>query len=184
MQNVSLLKLYLIFLKIGAILLGGGYVILPIIKSELAEKRELLTQEELIDYYAISQAMPGIVAANISIFAGYKLRGKFGAVVAMLGVITVPFIIIALISGIFDIFINNPFVVGMMKGVGVAVVLLIMLSVSEIFQTSKKDLYFFLIFILSLISLFLLKLSPVQTILLCLFIGLLYQKFFKMGDKV
>jgi chromate transport protein ChrA len=92
--KITLLNLYLIFVKIGAILLGGGYVILPIVTSEFAEKRDLVTAEEIVDFFAISQSLPGIIAANISMFIGYKLRGKLGALLAMFGVITVPFLCI------------------------------------------------------------------------------------------
>ena len=97
MQKISFLNLFLIFVKIGAILLGGGYVILPILTNEFVEKRKLVNHDELLDYFALSQSLPGIIAANISMFVGYKLRGKIGAIIAMLGVITVPFIIIILL---------------------------------------------------------------------------------------
>ena len=69
-MKISLLKLYLIFLKIGAILLGGGYVILPILMNEFVEKRNLVSKDELVDYFALSQSLPGIIAANISMFVG------------------------------------------------------------------------------------------------------------------
>ena len=91
MTQISLLKLFLIFVKIGAILLGGGYVILPILMREFVETRKWIEHDELIDYFALAQSLPGIIAANISMFIGYKLRGKFGAILAMFGVIFVPF---------------------------------------------------------------------------------------------
>ena len=77
-KKISLVNIFLTFLKVGIILLGGGYVILPILQSEIVEKKNWLTSEELIDYYAISQSLPGLIAINISIFVGYKVRGKFG----------------------------------------------------------------------------------------------------------
>ncbi len=83
---MSLFKLFLIFVKIGAILLGGGYVILPIMTSEFVEKKNLITHDDMIDYFALSQSLPGIIAANISMFIGYKLRGKWGAITAMIGI--------------------------------------------------------------------------------------------------
>ena len=100
MQKVSLLKLYFIFVKIGAILLGGGYVILPIMLSEFSEKRNLVSKEEIIDYFALSQSLPGIIAANISMFVGYKIAGKIGSILGMLGIITVPFLIIIILASI------------------------------------------------------------------------------------
>ena len=107
MHRISLWNIFLIFAKIGAIALGGGYVILPIVQNELVEKRKLITKEDLLDYFAFSQSLPGIIAANISMFSGYKLRGKSGAVVAMLGVIFVPFITIVLLASMLATFISN-----------------------------------------------------------------------------
>ena len=73
-KQISIFKLFLLFTKVGAILLGGGYVILPILMNEFVEKRNLIKHDDLIDYFALSQSLPGIIAANISMFIGYKLR--------------------------------------------------------------------------------------------------------------
>ena len=79
---MSLLKLYLLFFKIGLILIGGGYVVLPILKQELVKTRNLLSEDELVDYYAISQSLPGLIAINVSLFIGYKLKNKLGAFIS------------------------------------------------------------------------------------------------------
>ena len=170
---MSLFKLFLIFVKIGAILLGGGYVILPIMQNEFAEKRSLLSKDELVNYYAISQSLPGIVAANISMFVGYKLMGKTGALAAMLGIIFVPFWCIVLLASVLEVFINNVHLLGVMWGIGVAVIALILLTTRELWQNSKRDMFFYLIFLLSLMSLLVFKLSPVQTIILFSVIGVI-----------
>lgn len=165
MSRIPLLKLYLIFVKIGAILLGGGYVILPIITNELCEKRNLLDKSEVVDYFAISQSLPGIVAANISMFTGYKLGGKSGAIVAMLGIITVPFFIIVLLASALNYLSGNIYVAGAFRGVGVAVIALIFLTTREVWQKSQTNSFFYLIFVLSLALLLLFKLSPVLVII-------------------
>ena len=72
---MPLLRLFLIFTKVGAILLGGGYVILPILTSEFCDKRNLIKNEELVDYFALSQSLPGMIAANMSIFMA-QVRGS------------------------------------------------------------------------------------------------------------
>ena len=177
MNKISLLKLYLIFFKVGAILLGGGYVILPILISELVEKRKLIEQDELVDYFAISQSLPGIIAANISMFAGYKLRGKIGALTAMFGVISAPFLAIILLASVLSLITENPFVQGAFWGVGIAVIALILLTVREVWQKSKRDWFFYFIFTLSLVALVVFRLSPIQTILLFSVIGVLYKRF-------
>ena len=182
MTNLSFLKLYLIFLKIGAILLGGGYVILPIIISEFAEKRNLVEKDEIVDYFAISQSLPGIIAANISMFIGYKLRGKIGAILAMLGVITAPFVCIVLLASVLNLLTDNLYVKGIFWGVGVAVIALIMLTVREIWQNSKKDVFFYFIFILSLLSLLYFNCSPIKTILIFTSFGVLYKALVKSKE--
>lgn len=176
-KNLSLFKLYLIFVKVGAILLGGGYVILPILQSELCEKRKLIDEAELIDFYALSQSMPGIVAANISMFTGYKLRGKFGAITAMLGIITVPFFIIVLLASVLNFFAENIYVSGAFRGVGVAVVALILLTAREVWQKSQTNRFFYLIFTVSLLLLLLFKLSPVIVIIVMTLFGVILKRF-------
>ena len=145
MQKISLLKLYFIFVKIGAILLGGGYVILPILLSEFSEKRSLVSKDEIIDYFALSQSLPGIIAANISMFVGYKLAGKTGSLLGMLGIITVPFFVIIALASILGLFVENTYIQSILWGVGIAVIALILLTIREIWQNSKRDLFFYLV---------------------------------------
>ncbi len=173
---MSLLKLFLIFCKIGAILLGGGYVILPIMTSEFVDKRNLVSHDDIIDYFALAQSLPGIIAANMSMFIGYKLRGKWGAIIAMLGVTFVPFWCIVLLASVISTLINNPYIQGALWGVGVSVIALILLTVREMWQKSKKEMFFYTIFIMTLLTLLILKLSPIQTILLYTLIGVGYKK--------
>ena len=173
---MSLLKLFLVFVKIGAILLGGGYVILPILMSEFVEKRKLITNDELLDYFAVAQSLPGIIAANISMFIGYKLHGKKGALAAMLGVIFVPFLCIVLLASLLGVLTENIYVSGIFWGIGVAVVALIILTLREMWQKSDKNFYFYVVFIVALFLLLKINLSPIKTILSCMFIGLLYKK--------
>lgn len=179
---ISLLDLYMIFVKIGAILLGGGYVILPIVLTEFAQKRNLITHEEIVDYFALSQSLPGIIAANISMFIGYKLKGKFGALIAMLGVITVPFLIIVSLASVLNTLVGNSIVNGIFWGVGVSVVALIMLTVREMWQKSNRDTYFYVIFIATLLALTLLEYSPIRAIIVFTVVGVLYKRFLEKKE--
>lgn len=179
---ISLLDLYMIFVKIGAILLGGGYVILPIVLTEFAQKRNLITHEEIVDYFALSQSLPGIIAANISMFIGYKLKGKFGALIAMLGVITVPFLIIVTLASVLNTLVGNSIVNGIFWGVGVSVVALIMLTVREMWQKSNRDTYFYVIFIATLLALTLLEYSPIRAIIVFTVVGVLYKRFLEKKE--
>ena len=182
-KKVSLIKLFLIFTKIGAILLGGGYVILPIMTSEFVDKRKLVEHDNVIDYFALAQSLPGIIAANMSMFIGYKLRGKWGAVIAMVGVTFVPFWCIVLLASIISSLVNNSYVLGALWGVGISVIALIMLTVREMWQKSVRNGFFYTIFILTLATLLVFKLSPIQTILLFTFLGVAYKRI-REGKKI
>lgn len=182
MQKISLLNLFLIFVKIGAILLGGGYVILPILINEFVENRKLITHDELMDYFAISQSLPGIIASNISIFIGYKLHGKSGALIAMLGIVLVPIMCIILLASGITMLTSNTQIQGALWGVGVSVIALIMLTVREMWQKTTKDLYFYSIFSLTLASLIVFNISPIKTILIFTILGGLYKHFTRLKE--
>ena len=179
MNNFSLLKLYMIFVKIGAILLGGGYVILPVAENEFVRKRNLISKEDLVDYFALSQSLPGIISANISIFIGYKIRGISGAIAAMFGIITIPFMCILLLASVLGSLAENTYIAGMFRGVGIAVIALIMLAVREIWQNSKRGKFFYIIFLSSLVALLIFHLPPVETIIIFTVFGVLL----KLGGK-
>ena len=99
-----------IFFKIGAFTIGGGYAMVPLIENEIVTKRKWIAQDDFIDLLAISQSAPGILAVNISIFIGYKLRGIRGSIVTALGTILPSFIIILTIALFFHNFKDNPIV--------------------------------------------------------------------------
>ena len=87
-------QLICVYLKIGVFGFGGGYAMLPILQREVAENKKWTTEEELMDYYAIGQCTPGVIAVNTSTFVGNKLAGNFGGIIATLGFITPSIVII------------------------------------------------------------------------------------------
>ena len=97
---IKLLKLFLSFAKIGAFTFGGGYAMLPMMEKELVERRNWVTSDEIIDYFAISQCTPGVIAVNTATFIGFKIGGFFGAIFATFGVVFPSVIIIASISSV------------------------------------------------------------------------------------
>ena len=94
----QLLDLFLTFARIGGLTFGGGYAMLPILQREVVEKRHWATEEELMDYYAIGQCTPGIIAVNTATFVGQGLAGTIGGIVATLGVVFPSLIIITIIA--------------------------------------------------------------------------------------
>ena len=182
-MNTKLIEIFFVFLKMGALLLGGGYVILPLIQSELVEKRKWLDNEDLINYYAISQCLPGLIAANVSIFTGYKLRGKYGAICAILGLSTSPFITIVLIASALNKIMHLPIINSIFWGVGIGVIILIILSLKEMWSKSIVDKFSFFIFLLILYMTIFLKTSPIISILTAIIIGIIYKKILKGVKK-
>lgn len=127
--------LYRLFFKIGLFTFGGGYAMLPFLERELVKKK-LATEEELMDDYAISQITPGIIAVNVSTFIGIKIAGFWGALFALLGIITPSVLIISILSLGFFPLLQNPKALGIIKGILIAVLVLL---IPMVFKLIKKN---------------------------------------------
>jgi len=180
---VRLSELYYVFFKVGLLLLGGGYVILPLLRSEIVEKRNWIREEDLVNYFALSQSLPGIIAANISIFTGYRIRGKIGAVIAVLGVISSPFISILLIATFLNKIAEIQFVQSIFAGVAVGLVVLLFSAVREMWAKSIRSKFSFLIFILAFLLMYLGYVSPVYLVIGGVFLGVLKSYLSERGRK-
>ena len=174
-MKISLAKLFLIFVKIGTILLGGGYVILPILRAEFVEKYKLITEEELVEYFAISQSLPGIIAANISIFVGYKLHRTLGAIVARLGVNLSPFLCIVLLATLISTFVDAAIMQGLFWGIGIGVIILLISATKEMWSKSVTDKFSLLLFSVALFTLLTTSISPVIVVIFSAISGILFK---------
>ncbi len=174
-MKISLTEIYIEFLKLGIQLLGGGYVIVPLMQKYFIDGKKWLTTEELTEYYALSQSIPGIIAANISTFVGYKLRGKSGAAVALLGIITTPIISILIIATVLDQLLKFSFIQSIFWGVSIAVIILIYLSIKEMWKYSITDLFSWILFIGTFVMSYFLDISPAITILVGVSIGIFWK---------
>jgi chromate transporter len=92
--RVALRKIFASFARVGAVLFGGGYAMLPLLEREVVARRGWCTHEEMSDYYAMAQLVPGVVAVNTAMLLGHRLRGFWGTVAATVGVVLVPFVVI------------------------------------------------------------------------------------------
>lgn len=149
----QLWDLYLTFAKMGAVCFGGGYAMLPLIQREVVEKRKWATEEEVIDYYALGQCTPGVIAVNTSTFVGHKVCGIKGGIAATLGFITPSIIIIMLIAGILQTAFKYPVVEYAFSGIRVCVCVLIVSAIAKLWKKSVTDrasvVIFALIFIIA-----------------------------------
>ncbi len=160
-----LFELFLIFAKMGAVTFGGGYAMLPILQREIVDNKHWGTEEELMDYYALGQVTPGMIAVNVATFIGCKLKGFWGGVFATIGVITPSMIIITVIALFLSQFEENPYVAHAFAGIRACVCVLILDAVIKLGKKSVKDQRTLLIFLaILLISLFA-PVSPVISVL-------------------
>lgn len=141
-----LLKMFFSFAKIGAFTFGGGYAMLPMLQREIVEKNKWATEDELLNYFAVGQCTPGIIAVNTATFVGYKEKGISGSIFATLGVIFPSVVIITLISAFIQNFLDYKIVQHAMAGIRVCVFVLIMSSVLKLLKKSVKDIPSILIF--------------------------------------
>lgn len=148
----KLFDLFWTFAKMGAVCFGGGYAMLPLLEREIVTKRSWATQEELLDYYAIGQCTPGIIAINVSTFIGYKRGGIAGALAATAGMVFFPVIIILVIAGLLANYAENPYVKRAFSGIAVCVCVLITDAVSKLWKKSVKNKMGYIIFAVVLLS--------------------------------
>ena len=153
-KKLSLLQLFWIFFKIGLVLFGGGYAILPFLKSEMVDKAQICTMEEITDYYALSQCFPGLVAGNVSMLTGYKARGVPGSLAAVTGVCMPAFLAIVIVFSFLSAIMGFPLIQNIFEVLDLAVCVLILLTVLELWEFSVFDKTTTVIFLAALISLF------------------------------
>lgn len=135
----QLLKLFFTFAKIGAVTFGGGYAMLPILQREITDKNGWATEEEILDYYAIGQCTPGVIAVNTATFVGYKQKGTAGAIAATLGVIAPSIVIITILAAFISNFAEYEVVQHAMSGIRVCVCVLVVQAVLKLWKKAVVD---------------------------------------------
>ena len=134
-----LLELFLAFARIGALTFGGGLAMLPMLKYELCEKRDWVTEDEIMDYYAIGQCTPGIIAVNTATFVGYKKKGVTGGIIATIGMVTPSIIIILLVATVLNVFMGNEILSHALSGIRAAACALIASTVVTLAKKGITD---------------------------------------------
>ncbi|SFG65671.1 chromate transporter [Prevotella sp. KH2C16] len=167
------------FFKIGAFTLGGGYAMIPIIESEVVDKRRWIGKDEFLDLIAIAQSCPGVFAINISVFIGYKLRKLKGAFCTALGTALPSFLIILLIAMFFHQFMEYAWVESMFRGIRPAVVALIAVPTFNLAKSAHISLVNCWIPIGSALLIWALGVNPIYIIIAAGVGGYLYGAFLK-----
>ena len=165
--------LFWTFCRIGGLTFGGGYAMLPMLEKEVVERHHWTTQEQLLDYFAIGQCTPGIIAVNTATFIGYNRRGVLGAVIATLGVVFPSFIIISLISAVLNNFAHIAMVQHAFSGIRVAVCGLILQAVIKRLKSSVKNAMGWILLAVTFLAVVLFDLSPVIVVIAAALTGIL-----------
>jgi chromate transporter len=161
-----ILDLFLAFLKIGSLTIGGGYAMVPLIQSEVVDRHKWMSSEEFVDTLAIAQSTPGALAVNMSAYVGYKKGGIPGAILATVGCSLPAIIPILIISAFFSSFMNISIVIRLFKGLRPTVAALIVFSVYKIGAAGKIKGKWYLITAAAAAAIIFIKLDPI-IILLC-----------------
>lgn len=180
----ELFQLFIIFCRIGGFTFGGGYAMLPIIQKEIVEKRNWATEEEIIDYYAIGQCTPGIIAINTATFIGYKRKGIMGGIFATGGMVFPSLIIISIIAKFFQHFEEYTIVQNAFGGIRIVVVALIVNTVIGLFNQSVKDLLGIIIFVFAFVAIGFFKISPIPVIIISGLMGIIKCRNLHMKEDI
>lgn len=168
-------SLFVSFFKIGLVTFGGGLAMLPILKRDLVDSKGWLTEDEILDYFAIGQSTPGIIAVNVATFVGYKRGGLIGSIFSTSGIVFPSLIIISLIAAFVSNFNELVWVQKALKGINVAVSVLL---VKAIFSFGKKtvfDLCTFFIATLSFVLMFAFNVQGVWIVIGSALLGWIFQ---------
>ena len=176
----QLWDLFLAFARVGVMTFGGGYAMIPILEREIVDRHGWATEEELMDYYAVGQCTPGVIAVNTATFIGYKVAGTVGGVAATLGMIFPSLVIITLIAGILTNFADVPAVKSAFAGIRVCVCVLIFNAVLKLWKKAVVDKITLVLFLgVFLLSVFF-DISPIVFVVFCAAAGIVLTR---MGVK-
>lgn len=165
--------LFWTFAKMGIMTFGGGYAMLPILQREVVENRHWATEEEIMDYYAIGQCTPGIIAVNTATFIGQKKRGSIGGIVSTLGLVFPSLVIISVLAGLITNFSHLVWVQNAFTGIQVCVCVLIVNAVTKLLKKSVVDKQTALIFVVVLVGGIFVNISPAWFVIIAAAVGII-----------
>lgn len=175
-MQVKYCDIFWSFFKVGTFTIGGGYAMIPLMQREMVDRHRWLTDEEFLDWVAVSQAMPGVFAVNMAATVGNRLRGLKGSIVAIVGNIMMPILFILLLAIFFQSLRGNVIVERIFLGLRPAVVALIAAPVFNMAKSAHLSWSNCWIPVVCALAVYLLGVSPVLVILIAALGGYLYSK--------
>ena len=177
-------KLFLSTLYLSAFTFGGGYVIVTLMKSKFVDEYKWITEKEMLNITAIAQSAPGAIAVNAAIVVGFRLAGFIGVLVAVLGTIIPPFIIISLISLFYEVFRQNQMITLLLAGMeaGVAAVVVAVSVEMALGVVKDKDTILTIMMVVAFIANAVFKISVIIIILISVLMGIALHFLFQKGE--
>lgn len=145
----KIITLFITFFKIGAFTFGGGYAMIPLIQSEVTDKRKWITEKDILDVIAIAESTPGPIAINSATFIGYKIAGFWGSFMATLGVILPSYVIILVISFLLRNFAEIKYVKYAFFGIRAGVLALVVKALWSMYKQCPKNIISYIIMALA-----------------------------------
>ena len=167
------LELFIAFAKIGVLTFGGGYAMLPIIQREIVEKKKWVTEAEVMDYYAIGQCTPGVIAVNTATFTGRHIAGSLGGICATAGVVFPSIVIITFIAALIRGFAYFKPVQDALAGIRVCVCVLIFNAVVKMWKKAVVDRVTLILYALILAASVFWNASPILMVVIAAVAGLI-----------
>ena len=182
----KLKTLFLSTLYLSAFTFGGGYVIITLLKNKFVDELKWISEEEMLDFVAIAQSSPGPIAVNGAIVIGYKICGFPGILVAVLGAIIPPFVILTVVSAFYAAFRTNPYIQSLLFGMksGVSAVIVSVVWDMAFGIVKKKDLFLIVIMAAAFILNYYLKVNVILIIVATLIIGIFRSLIKARGERV
>ena len=169
----QIIELFISFFKVGIMTFGGGLAMLPILEREIVEKKNWATKEELLDYYAVGQCTPGIIAVNVATFIGHKVKGIIGGIFSTIGVVCPSFIIIVIIAAFLKNFSDILWVQSAFTGIRIGVCALVFSTVLKLIKNSVKNITGIIIAVIAFIIVAGFGISPVFVVIAAIIAGIL-----------
>ena len=179
----ELLELFLAFARIGGLTFGGGYAMLPMLQREVVENKGWATEAELMDYYAVGQCIPGVIAANTAVFVGNKVKGLAGAIAASFGVVFPSLVIIIAIAAFIQSFSELEIVQNAFAGIRIGVCVLILTAVIKLFKKAIVDKFTFALFAITFALAIFVDISPIIFVIVAAVAGMIVHVFFLKGGS-
>ena len=172
-EQPKLLELFFVFARVSAITIGGGYVMFPMLKREVVDSKGWISSEELVDFYALGQSVPGVIAMNSATLIGYRTRGVPGAIVSAAGMAAPSVVVIMLVAAFLVQYFDNIWVQKAFSGIRAAVVAMIAMAVWQVGKKAVRSPVKGVLAVGSFLAIAGLQFSPILLIIAGAVLGLL-----------